>query len=1126
MALTKKQQEVVDHSNGDLLVSASAGSGKTHTMITRIIRLICEEGVSVNQILAVTFTETSATDMKEKLQDALVKKINAVSEMNLKKRLCAELEEVATADISTMHSFCARIIRKYFFEVGLSPDFKIADKADVDAMSVSAIDKTFREFYQREDKWFKILIDRHSGRKDDELKNLVLGVYKFCISEADPEAFMDLYEKYYNVDFYKQALASIYAEFSKLIDTYKENALTCREACRQVGYVNGYNWCDEFYTELDRAKSMDAYALKTFIAEYKRTAYWSKMPEELEDIKNLASKTINEFKAEARSIANSVKGNFDEDCARLEECKEHTLHFVNLLKRFKQVFDSEKREENVLDFNDLEHFALKILQNERVRSAVKEKYKYIFVDEYQDTNGVQEEIINAIANKNVFMVGDVKQSIYGFRGCRADFFINKEKVMGVDEQSVKRLNDNFRSSNAVIEMVNAIFNFCMTEEHYGEKYKRSELKAGGLYKDGEDEQKYYGRAQIHFLDTTEEKIAKYVAPNIYNVFETVAKTKISNAEATAGLIVKIIGEEMGKEFYDIKSKRLRRVNYGDIAVIMRGKNTKSVVELVNTLVAMGLPVTAEVGSNVLDFAEIKMLISVLKLTQSFCSDVDLVGVLKSPVGNFTDEDLLTIAHFYHDSEDFCYESGFKQAFDYFCQNNTSELADKARKFKEYFDRLRFLADFVGAQGVLNNVIRDKNIESYFYAGKNGKKSIARLNKFIDCTVVNGKTLTVSEFLDRTEKSSEAFMLSNTSSENTVKVLTIHASKGLEYPVVIVSGLEHPFNTKDDSKEILQSRDYGLFVKSYDNVKRVKEENILREFVKLQFKKERLREEMRLFYVATTRAKYSLHLIVSDTKYKAQYNFAGAKCYAEMLPKTLPYTTYYKKDINVESLTKGTRAVISGVADQKVLSQMQKDFAFNYAFNEETLLPLKCTVTGAVKDTVEEDYPVITVFDEETTDIEKGNIAHKVMEYFDFSSETDIYTQVNKMVENGVLTSEDAGKINLERIKRVVENGALNGVKSCKLYREQAFIVNVEADRVTKKQTKENIVLQGIVDLLAIGEEGAFVIDYKYSSLEKSSLKARYEKQLDLYAYAVEKVLNKKVLNKILINLFTGDAVIC
>ena len=231
-------------------------------------------------------------------------------------------------------------------------------------------------------------------------------------------------------------------------------------------------------------------------------------------------------------------------------------------------------------------------------------------------------------------------------------------------------------------------------------------------------------------------------------------------------------------------------------------------------------------------------------------------------------------------------------------------------------------------------------------------------------------------------------------------------------------------------------------------------------------------------------------------------------------------------MDIERLQKGPRAVLSGVVDQNALSQMQKDFEFNYAYSQETLLPLKCTVTGAVKDTVEEDYPVITVLDEETTDIEKGNIAHKVMENFDFASGIDVYTQVEKMVDTQILTADQVEKINLERIKRVVESGVLDGVKGCELYREQPFIVNIEADKVTTKATQENIVLQGIIDLLAIGADGAFVIDYKYSSLEKTSLKARYEKQLELYAYAVEKVLDKKVLGKILVNLFTGDTIVC
>ena len=1123
--LTPDQQQIVNHVQGNILVSASAGSGKTHTLISRVIKLIVDEGVSVSEILAVTFTEAAAREMREKLKDALSSKLFELKgeEDSLAfNRLKTQLYELPTADISTLHAFCGRLIRSYFFAVGVSPDFKILDEGEAAALRNECINKAFRHFYELGEDWFFELVDRHArSRSDNNLKELVLSAYAFADSEAYPERLYRRHSLFYSEEGFNELLSAYKKSYVQNAERILVRASKVAEAIQIESLEKGTEFAFSLVNAIKKAVEMDdLYAFKAEFSDFKiKLNFERKLSGKQEVLKELIVSLRKEFESLNKRFIRIIGKTRQDDFALAEKALEHTDNFVKIIEKFKEIYSETKREENVLDFNDLEHFALKILKEQEIRESVRKKYKFVFVDEYQDTNGVQDEIVSIIENDNLLMVGDVKQSIYGFRGCRSEFFSKKDSMMSVRGEKVVRLNYNFRSSKAVLEAVNTIFNYCMNEQIYGENYAgRSELIFGGLYPDGAE-----GRAELHLLHKEKKEQRAEEEPKIYNPLLASVEREESDVSDTAALVRKIIDEELKKEYYDVKEKRFKPITYGDIAVLTRAKNAKYVKELVAELSAKhGIPITSASDENVLDFTEIKLLVYALKAVDCFKWDLPLVAVLKSHIGGFVEEELFEIVSFYRD-EVGKNDDAFSDAYEYYLNNANTPLRDRLESFNAYFNKLRSLADFIGANGVLKKLVSDKNLRAHFVACGDGEQKIKRLNRFISASIVNGKVLTVKEFLKRIESSPEAFGIARAGGDS-VRAMTIHASKGLEFPVVIVCGLERGFNDSEENEEILHDRNYGFAVKSYDDQNREFNETLLRGVIRESMQEERVKEEMRLFYVAVTRAKYSLHLVCSAKSDLRSDVFYGADSFMDFIPQSMEAKVYTKWDVEFEKLEKEKRIVLIGKPNLSVVNKMKENFSFVYPHLCDTTLPLKNTVTAVAERNKMDEVLTHLLFEDECTDRERGNVAHKVMEHFDFNAREGIKEQAENLVKNGIITKEELSKINLERLGGALTDGVLEKIKGRKLYREKSFLVQIEAKQIFDIESDEGVLLQGVIDLLVVDGKEASVFDYKYSSLDKQSLSKAYAKQLDLYAYAVEKVLNLKVKSKTLINLFTGEVV--
>ncbi len=1112
--MTDEQQRAVLHDNGNILISASAGSGKTFTMIERIERLMLEKNVSVNDVLCVTFTEKAAFEMKEKLKKALKENVDGAN----RTRILKEIVELPTADISTLHAFCAKLIRNNFYKVGLSPDFSVADESLALVMRNESIDKAMREFYDSGAGWFYTLIDRHErGRTDSKLRDIIADVYDFYVSEANPESALLTFREFLTKNAFNDLLAEYKDYLNKRLEPIKLDLEECYRFFLESNLKKSADLVKLFLSDIEKIlDSDDVYIVKS----YEKYSVRFEFDRGLSDWELAVKEKVNAHKKLFLKITERFSKHLNdkqEDFNNFIECANHIEDIIKIVNRFSQIYEQEKRQENILDFNDLEHFALKLLLDEQVLTAVRNKYKYVFVDEYQDINAVQEQIINSVSKDNLFMVGDVKQSIYGFRGCKPEFFTQKFEKMQREGQTVVKLNHNFRSAGAVINLVNTIFDFCMKAEFFGYDYKTtSRLIAGADWAKTEK-----GRAELHYFAKTK-ALKQESVPEVYNVLNHLSGQEDEEKSNVASLVTKIINDELTKTYYDFNAKEHKRVQLNDIVILTRGKNTKYVKDLVKGLNRHGIGVTSEVKENACDFPEVEMMINALKAVDCFEQDIPLASVMKSPIGKFTNEDFLEIVRHYEDSEEKVQGWSFIHAFKYYSQTGASPLKERLISFKEYFDKIRVLADFIGAKGVLDKLISQNNVESYLLAESLGGTKLARLKKFVQSSIVNDKKLTVKEFLNKIQTSPKAFEFSTAGEqEDTVRVMTIHASKGLEFPVVIVCGLERAFNTDDEKGDILLSKKYGMGVNVYDEEARVKKETLIRGVMKEHMRSERIKEEMRLFYVALTRAMFSLHLTVESDKDTRVQNFYGADKFFDYIPPIINFTQYDDCDFAFTNATREIRKVLVGKADEKAVDQIKQNLAYAYPHVQDTVVPLKTNVTASMR-IMKDDQPLTYVlFDEPSPDTERGNVAHKILEYYNFKSSKPLKEQCLNLIERGVLSKEQVELVNLERIEKALSCQAFKLIKDCKLYREKAFLVGAKANQVFDTTSTEQVVVQGVIDLLAVGEK-CYVFDYKYSSLDDKSLVIKYKKQLDLYAQAVESVLNKNVEKKVIVNLFTGQ----
>ncbi len=1140
MAFTDEQLRAIE-AQGKVIVSASAGSGKTTVMIEKIIRLITS-GVGVEEILAVTFTKKAAAQMKEKLSKALIEEINK-PDVSLEKRamLKRQLSGVPNADISTIHSYCSKLIKTHFYAAGVDSGFRVigGDDADGRALKNAALDELLEEGYEEQDEAFSHLLSCYwRKKKDASLRKIFTVTYNALRDRADYRAFLERNAQGYTQEdfdgvckelltlfqekckYYYELVEDEYAYFLSVEQISEKQLALCSEL---MDWLNAYLYATDYF----EAKEIPKPSLTS-----KSTS--KKDPQEkLRHVERLAFLRERIVKMQAAEFSKTLSR--EEELSHFLASGRTAAALATYLLRFDKKYEELKTERGVLDYNDLEHKALALLTDREIAEETQKKYRYVFVDEYQDVNPVQESILSRLSSKNVFLVGDVKQSIYGFRGSKSGFFVEKQRQLSEGDGQSLFMKYNFRSAAKVLDAVNAQFALAMTPRVCAVDYARdSYMEKGGRYAANS------GKVCVHFVGKEGKSVCQ--ERGIYSVKENTEK-KEEGASAAAKMIAHIISRELNGYLDDPEkekkwreahggleapdSEKTRRVRYSDIAILTRKKGG-DIVEEVAALTALGLPVTTASSVNVCGFTEVKALIDILSLIDNAEQDIPLCSALLSGMGNLTANDLTDIRLAYKGLP-------FRAACKYYAYGQKDGISEKLRKFYEYFSKVRTEACLLSAGEVLAKILADAQMEAGLLARKDGIACLKRIRRFME-EAASFDGYSVHDFLEHLRNLDYKIEYSENGGEDSIKVMTMHSSKGLEFPIVILANLNQPFSG-GETPDVYVEEKYGLAPRAFDSEKMLRYPTLLRRLCEVKEGQSSLSDELNLYYVALTRAEQRLHLLFTEPTPMPDVKYA--KSFAEFTDFSV--WKEYEVEDSVVDLEKQERQTLLQRADEGAVRTIIDAFKWEYAHKGYENLPVKSSPTQLMedgkyipeahfKDYGREDEPSET--DAETDSeralaVQEGTAYHAFLERFDFSLLTDgegkrigkveLQALIDERLEGLTETEVETALLSEKKLTEILSNDVFYGLQGMRLYKEQQFLVSLPVKEtyarkagvdpsLLQKEDGEEMIFQGALDLLAVGEKGAWIIDYKYSKRGAEELRAHYKPQLDLYKLAVSKIL--------------------
>lgn len=1127
---TPDQRKAVIAEGRNVLVSASAGSGKTFVMIERVIRLIVEGKAEVGEILAVTYTTAAAEEMKQKLVKAIIAEINAGRDVA---RFRKALSEVPTASISTFHSFCANLIRTYFYALDVDPSVSVADENQAGELKNKALDSLFESLYETRDEDFLYLV-RIMGRSrgDDSLKETVKKLYEFASSEKSAEEFLTkAAENITEKSFYKSEneLYGIFAAYIKELIRIGENLTSLAES---YGYAVYVEYVGELLVKLKtclNAKDFRSLIKAAGLSVPKAPRTTSKDDEDLAAYKG----KLEYFKKKCKDVYDDIREaspNDDEekDLSEYLSTARATKALCRLTIDFGKEYARLKADAAALDFADLEHFAYRLLsENPDVLSAVKQKYKYVFADEYQDVNGIQEAILSLISSDNAFMVGDVKQSIYAFRGCNPDIIAAKFERYERGEGETVSLDANFRSTDAVLAAVNKTFSPIMTKDFGGTDYKNNPMTGSGKYPQG------YGETIL--IEIPEAEKEKTIKGGVYDIVDDVNAPAPKAAFAEGAVVANIVRKEAGGKVYDLKAKREREVTPKDFAVLTRNSSGFP-TEIVRHLKRNDIPVSSSAKNPVGDYPEIKLLKDLLKIIVRFADDAPLFACLKSAIGGVSEAEAAEIKRAAYaaitsdtgDKPAATKKPTFADCYRWYLLSGEDEnIRNKLKNFDEYISKIRLLSGFENAGEILSRVLSETGLDLEILSQKNGEIRLSRVERFIAEAGSGENGLSVSKFLTRAESDDGDVSVGSSDGDDSVTVTSMHASKGLEYPIVILAGLGKRFNLDDTKKEILTDRYEGIALKFYDEESKRTKITLPRAAFKERARLNAIKEEMRVFYVAMTRAECKLYLVTSEPV-EENDDFTSilfANKFSDFIK-----TKYFDKKITADDTEIGDGEDVREVyisKDRPALTDLiRKNLSFIYPYEEDVNLPVKRAVTSLAEDATTDDDEMTEIrLPVDKTARERGIAYHAFLQHADSFYE-DAGVLLEKIKTGKKLTDEQLALLSEEKLRKILRAPLFEEIRGYKFYKEQPFIAQMAANEISNTNATGDVLVQGIIDLLAVKGDKAIIVDYKYSKKSISHLKETYAYQLALYKKAVEKTLKLKVEKTILFNLNTVESIPC
>ncbi|MBY7143072.1 helicase-exonuclease AddAB subunit AddA [Virgibacillus sp. NKC19-3] len=881
-AWTKEQEEAIYTDGSDVLVAAAAGSGKTAVLVERIIQKLLKKDnpTDIDSLLVVTFTNAAAQEMQSRVGLALEA---ALAKDPTSNHLKKQLSLLQKASISTLHSFCLDVVKQHAYLLDIDPAFRIANDMETDLIKQEVIDDLFEEWYGEEEEGlenFFPVVDRFSSdRSDVEVEDLILKLYHFAIQNPWPDHWLDHLADVYEIpqDFRESELhwltimkREISSQFTAIEEEMNQALALTKESDGPYPYADAIE--SDLSSLQEALASLESWDdLQTFMAHHsfaklssKRTDCDEAKKDSVQTLRKSYKKRWNDMRDKwfSRNLVSHIED--------MRELAPIIRKLTDLVKQFKARFTEQKREKAIVDFSDLEHFCLELLVDNsstfdkpvpsRVAHTLKEQFSELLVDEYQDTNLVQETILTLISDQmgpgNRFMVGDVKQSIYRFRHAEPSLFIQKYKQFARQDHVAKRIDlaSNFRSREYVLNGTNYIFRQILDEE------------LGEIRYDA-DAELIYANQMYDTLTNTEatpelliiDREAGDDDPQEEEDYQDLEKAQLE-ARAYSEKIKSWIGQKDNKplQVVDKETQVKRDMQYRDVVILMRSMTWAPTI--VDELKKQGIPVYAELSTGYFEAIEVKIMISLLKVIDNPRQDIPLASVLRSPMVGLNEEDLATIrlADKNH---------AFYDAVQKFKRQNTGRLAEKMEQFLSLLEEFRLAA----RQGALSALIWDIYRETGYYdfvgGMPGGRQRQANLRALYDrargyeTTSFRG-LFRFLRFIERMEERGDDLGSARALSEqeDVVRIMTIHKSKGLEFPVVILGAMDKQFNLQDLRQKYLLHKDLGFASKYIDPVKRITYPTLFYHAVQNEKLRELLAEEMRVLYVALTRAKEKLIMI--------------------------------------------------------------------------------------------------------------------------------------------------------------------------------------------------------------------------------------------------------------------------
>lgn len=1127
MSVTPEQLKAIK-SRGEVLVSASAGAGKTTVMIKRLADIL-EEGASLDNVLAVTFTKKAAAQLKEKLRKELIARLNT-DDSAKRENIRLQLTKINSADLSTIHSFCARLVRTYFYVLKVDASFEVlADGAEQSALRSRAMDDLFDELYKAHDKDLYILLDKlRKKRSDKALKEMLYEAYdevrqrprwEELLTNACEDTFtVGGFERVSGA--YGKTLSDKCAVLVAAIDGFAKDF---KPAVNAAGYMRVLSEMRE--TLAAEAASCNPYRMPAKLC----SAVKPKVKPEVAEEDARFSAFIDSLKKKYKSFCKDVESE-EVERERFLQSGVIANAFCNVLFKFAAAYAGVKREEGKLDYGDLEHFALALLSGEEcdgdVREGIRDKYKYVFVDEYQDVNPIQDELISAVSGGDIFCVGDLKQAIYGFRGSRSRFFYEKSERIGERGEYIV-LPDNFRSGEGVIDFVNGLFSSVMRPPVCEFDYAEGHAMRGGATYAGNR-----GKAEICLYGGGESE--KRGAAGVYSVTAERCAARQNTAEGLA--VLALVEEALKSEYFDADSGTFKKVQAGDICVLTRKRANKSALGIVRAL-SEKYPVAGAAEVNICDRPEIKRLLDILSYLDNGEQDVPLATALLSPLGGLYEGELAAVRIFADRSFG---SDGKKLKFCECCrlyeENNSDGIVRKLRAFYAQAERLRTLSGSIGAARLIDEIMRVSGFSNYF---DTEHKVIALRRLQREAATPSGE-LYLGAFIAKIKAGGNRITASSALSSDCVKVMTMHASKGLEFPVVIVADIAVGFGG-DERADMPFDDDFGFAPRCYSGDRSYRT-TVLRRLYKSRKEREELSNEINLFYVACTRAKYALHVLTSRAQSYDKIKANFAENYADLFD----VNAFTPRILPIEPKIGGNSGEVKRVldtsrADENLAAELREISEFKYPYELGVELPVKSSASQLLTLLGGENEGEL-LFDEEfesgtDTGIDAGIAYHRFLELcnFEIKDGAGIKSQLERFVSAGLMTENQRALLSAERLENILKMPAFGGIDSRSAYREREFVCRLPSAEylaakgcVVKNADDDGngVIVQGAIDLLHIRrEEGkivsAHIIDYKYTSHGDEYLRKKYLPQLALYKSVVCKIygLDESAVSGTIVNIY-------